>query len=315
MEEGTILIVDDEKIIRDLLCAMLKEAGDYKLLTAINGKEALQICMSEENIDLVFSDLRMPVMSGMELLVELRKNRPDIPVVILTGYGRREDVIEALRLGASNFLLKPQEVDMVYTVASKILRMRHQEKMEKMILDFFVEDHQMFSIPNDLHYTLPIIDLLTDKISILGICNEAELTNLRFALDEALVNAVVHGNLEIQSSAKGATLDEMMQFNNLVKKRSLEPGFSDRKVTITRHLTNEFVIFSIEDQGRGFDWRTLPMTLDEMEILSNYGRGLFLIRAFMTRVEFNDKGNRITLVKEKPDSHTNSNSMEAKALT
>lgn len=315
MEVGTILIVDDEKIIRDLLCAMLKEAGDYKLLTAINGKEALKICMSEENIDLVFSDLRMPVMSGMELLVKLRKNRPEIPVVILTGYGRREDVIEALRLGASNFLLKPQEVDMVYTVASKILRMRHQEKMEKMILDFFVEDHQMFSIPNDLHYTLPIIDLLTDKILLLGICNKAELTNLRFALDEALVNAVVHGNLEIQSSAKGATLDEMMQFNNLVKERSLEPGFSDRKVTITRHLTNEFVIFSIEDQGRGFDWRTLPKTLDDMEILSNYGRGLFLIRAFMTRVEFNDKGTRITLVKEKPDSNTNSNSMEARALT
>jgi len=300
MKEGTILIVDDEKIIRELLVTMLQEAGNYRLLTANNGKEALEVCQQEKEIDLVFTDLRMPVMGGMELLAELRQQRPDLPVVILTGYGRREDVIESLRLGASNFLLKPQEVDMVYTVASKILRMRFRKKLEQQIFDFFVEDHLTYTLPNDLQYTLPLIDLLTDKIDRIGICNEAELTNVRFALDEALVNAVVHGNLEIESSIKGVSLEQMLEFNKIVKERSEIEPFINRKVIITRHLKRDCVFFTIEDQGKGFNWRSLPDSLDEMELLSSHGRGLFLIRAFMSHVEFNDKGNRITLIKERP---------------
>lgn len=299
MEEGTILIVDDEKIIRELLVAMLQEAGNYRLLTATNGREALEICQRDADIDLVFTDLRMPVMGGMELLAELRPKRPDLPIVILTGYGRREDVIESLRLGASNFLIKPQEVDMVYTVASKILRMRYRKKLEKQIYDFFIEEYQFYTIPNDLQYTLPLIDLLTDKLERIGICNNAELTNVRFALDEALVNAVVHGNLEIESSIKGASLEQMLEFNKIVKERGEKEPYASRKVIISRHLTRDSVSFSIEDQGKGFNWRSLPDTLDEMELLSSHGRGLFLIRAFMSIVEFNDKGNRVTLVKKR----------------
>lgn len=297
MEEGTILIVDDEKIIRDLLVAMLQEAGNYHLLVATNGKEALKLCQENE-IDLVFTDLRMPAMGGMELLAELRQKWPELPVVILTGYGRREDVIEALRLGASNFLLKPQEVDMVYTVASKILRMRYRKKIEQKIFDYFVEDYQTYTIPSDLQYTLPLIDLLTDKITKVPICNESDLINIRFALDEALVNAIVHGNLEIDSSIKGASLDKMLEFNRIVKERTETLPYSERKVIISRRLTKKYVIFTIEDQGNGFDWRVMPESLNDMEILSSHGRGLFLIRAFMTRVEFNDQGNRITLIKE-----------------
>ncbi len=243
-------------------------------------------------------------MGGMELLAELRQRRPDIPIVILTGYGRREDVIESLRLGASNFLLKPQEVDMVYTVASKILRMRFRKKLEQQIYEFFVEDHHIYKIPNDLQYTLPLIDILTDKIDRIGICNEAELTNVRFALDEALVNAVVHGNLEIESSVKGASLEEMLEFNKVVRERSEREPYSTRKVIITRQLSRDRVTFTIEDQGKGFQWQSLPNTLDEMELLSSHGRGLFLIRAFMSKVEFNDKGNRITLTKQKASLHS-----------
>lgn len=299
MEEGTILIVDDEKIIRELLVAMLQEAGNYRLITSTNGKDALEICLKEPDLDLVFTDLRMPVMGGMELLAELRQKRPDLPVVILTGYGRREDVIESLRLGASNFLLKPQEVDMVYTVASKILRMRHRKKLEKQIYDFFIEEHQFYTIPNDLQYTLPLIDLLTDKLERIGICDDAEMTNVRFALDEALVNAVVHGNLDIESSIKGASLEQMLEFNKIVKERGEKEPYSKRKVMVSRNLTRDFVSFSIEDQGNGFNWRSLPDNLDEMELLSSHGRGLFLIRAFMSTVEFNDKGNRITLLKRR----------------
>ncbi len=298
MTDGTILIVDDEEMIRDLLYEMLIESGNYRILTAKNGKEGLDITM-QEDVDLVLTDLRMPVMGGMELLAELRKRQPDIAVVILTGFGRREDVIEALRLGASNFLLKPQEVEMIHTIASKILRMRIKEKLEQHIFHYFIEEKQYFEIPSDPKFTLPLIDLITENISKIGICNHVELMNIRLALDEALTNAIVHGNLEIESRSKGATLDELLKFNDIIREKTKNEPFRSRIVKVTSHLTKEKAVFNIEDEGNGFDWKNLPMKEEEGEILANHGRGLILINAFMNEVKFNDKGNRITMIKQK----------------
>jgi len=298
MQEGTILIVDDEEMIRNLLVDMLTESGNYRILTANNGKEALDIVFQEE-VDLVLTDLRMPVMGGMELLAELRKRQPEVAVVILTGFGRREDVIEALRLGASNFLMKPQEVEMINTIASKILRMRFKEKLEQRIFDYFVEEEQHYHIPSDPKFTLPLIDLITEQIAKIGICNHSELMNTRLALDEALTNAIVHGNLEIDSNSKGATLEELIQFNELVKtKISIEP-YRSRIVKVSALMTKRKAVFTIEDEGKGFDWKGTAIAKEIDEMLANHGRGLILIRAFMTRVDFNEKGNRITLIKEK----------------
>jgi CheY-like chemotaxis protein/anti-sigma regulatory factor (Ser/Thr protein kinase) len=298
MSDGTILIVDDEKMIRDLLVDMLSEAGDYEIQSAINGKEALEICENEE-IDLVFTDLRMPVMTGMEFLAEVRDKKPDIPVVILTGYGRREDVIEALRLGASNFLMKPQEVELVHSIANKILRMRYKERLEQRIFEHFIEEKQVYHIPSDPRFTLPLIDLLTEKINKIGICTHSEFMNIRLALDEALVNAIIHGNLEVPSRVKGNSLDELMEFNQMVKERSGQGPYAERKVKVVVHLTQEYASFCIEDEGNGFDWKSSPTDLEDVELLANHGRGLFLIRAFMSCVEFNEKGNEITLIKKR----------------
>ena len=246
--------------------------------------------MFSREIDLVFTDLKMPVMGGLEFLAELRMQKPDIPVVILTGYGRREDVIEALRLGASNFLMKPQEVEMVHTIAAKILRMRYKERLEQRIFEHFIEEKQIYHIPSNLSFTLPLIDLLTEKIHKIGLCTRTELMNIRLALDEALVNAIIHGNLEIPSNAKGNSLEELQKFNHLVKDRGQELPFISRKVKITSEITQDYALFSIEDEGKGFDWKSLPTELDDVELLANHGRGLFLIRAFVTNVEFNEQG-------------------------
>ncbi len=296
--EGTILIVDDEEMIRDLLTDMLAESGNYRILTSVNGKEALELIHQTE-VDLVLTDLRMPVMGGMELLAELRKTKPDIPVVILTGYGRREDAIEALRLGASNFLMKPQEVEMIHTIASKILRMRTKKKLEQRIFDYFEEEKQIYHIPSDPKFTLPLIELITYKVSKIGICDQFELMNLRLALDEALTNAIVHGNLNIKSHSKGATLEDLVEFNKMVSYKIQEESYRSRKVKILSHIKRDLAYYEVEDEGEGFDWRSLPTTLDESEMLANHGRGLILIRSFMTHVSFNEKGNCIKLTKKR----------------
>ncbi|MBI1387068.1 MAG: response regulator [bacterium] len=297
MSEGAILIVDDEQMIRELLVDILSSAGNYRILTAANGEEALHVFTNHE-VDLVLTDLRMPGMSGIELLAELRRIKEDIPVIILTGYGRREDVIEALRLGASNFLMKPQEIKLVHTVAAKVLRVRMKERLEQQIFEHFQTETQSYVISNILKYTFPLIDLITDKLIRVGVCSAHDLTNIRLALDEALVNAIIHGNLEIPSTMKGSSLDEVARFNQLVKERAEAEPFRSRCVKVDMTLNRSHVVYHIEDEGAGFDWSRIPKSFEDHEIMANHGRGLLLIQAFMDEVRFNEKGNRITLVKK-----------------
>lgn len=298
MSEGTILIVDDEQMIRELLVDILSAAGNYRLLTAANGEEALTVFTNQE-VDLVLTDLRMPGVTGLELLAELRRIKEDVPVIILTGYGRREDVVEALRLGASNFLMKPQEIKLVHSVASKVLRVRLKERLEQQIYDYFEAESQAYKIPNILKFTFPLIDLITDKLIRIGICDNHDLTNIRLALDEALINAIIHGNLEIPSTMKGTSLSEITKFNQLVKERSLTEPYLSRNVHVEMELSQDQVKYVIIDEGNGFDWSQMPRTFEDHEILANHGRGLLLIQAFMDKVTFNDKGNSITLVKKR----------------
>jgi response regulator RpfG family c-di-GMP phosphodiesterase len=101
----TILIVDDEPFIRKFLSKYLS-GKNYSIVTADNGENALEK-LDSEPFDLVLTDLRMPKMGGRELLQIMSENYPDIPKIVLTGYGTSEDIILALQTGAYDFLTKP----------------------------------------------------------------------------------------------------------------------------------------------------------------------------------------------------------------
>lgn len=105
----TILVVDDEKYIREGLVAALQLDG-YEGLQAENGEEAWKI-LNKEVIDMVITDLRMPEMSGSELLKKIYSTYPTIPVVVLTGHGTIEDAVQAMQNGAVDFLTKPVNLD------------------------------------------------------------------------------------------------------------------------------------------------------------------------------------------------------------
>lgn len=100
-----ILTIDDEPVLRQTIVAYLEDC-DYQLLEAGNGKEGLAV-FEAERPDLILCDLRMPVMDGLEVLAELRKLDADVPIVMVSGAGVMSDVVDALRLGAWDYLIKP----------------------------------------------------------------------------------------------------------------------------------------------------------------------------------------------------------------
>lgn len=104
-----ILVIDDEKSILDLLSVVFEKEG-YMVETSLSATRAVEL-MGNEDFDIIISDIKMPRMSGMELLSYVRKNRPDIPIVMITAYGTIKQAVEALKAGAMDYIVKPFDVE------------------------------------------------------------------------------------------------------------------------------------------------------------------------------------------------------------
>jgi DNA-binding NtrC family response regulator len=122
-----ILIVDDEKNIRLTLSQALETLG-AEIDTAANGEEALTK-LKEKEFGLILLDIRMPGMDGLEVLHRVREIRPDIRVIMITAYGTVESAVEAMKLGAVDFLQKPFDPDEVRELVSRVV---DREKLEEM---------------------------------------------------------------------------------------------------------------------------------------------------------------------------------------
>ncbi|EHY77798.1 two-component response regulator [Stutzerimonas stutzeri ATCC 14405 = CCUG 16156] len=104
---ATLLIIDDDDVVRASLAAYLDDSG-FRVLQAANGPQGMEIFESEQP-DLVICDLRMPQMDGLELIRLISERQLDLPVIVVSGAGVMSDAVEALRLGAADYLIKPLE--------------------------------------------------------------------------------------------------------------------------------------------------------------------------------------------------------------
>lgn len=267
-----ILVVDDEEVVRVTLQAILESEG-YGVETCESAEQALDL-MEQRPYTMVFTDVMMPAMSGMELLRHTRARHPDLPVVIITGFPTVERVIEAIRAGAVNFITKPFEIDEIVSTVARTIRSvedvaRHRET------EGFVIDRIHLRFPGRLEHAAGAVHFLLHRTPLADLYSEGTRFQIRLALDEAMANAIKHGNRH-------------------------DP---DKKVHLDAHIDGSRLDVWIEDDGPGFDPDRVPNPLDS-EVLASVrdgGRGLFLMRCYMDGVEHNERGNRIHLWKENPE--------------
>ena len=131
-QKASVLIVDDELGPRESLRMILKPLYDVR--TATNGQEALD-CIQKEKVDLITLDIKMPGLSGMDVLRELRKLGSDAAVVIVTGYGTLTNVHDAIRYGAVDFVSKPFNVPDIVAIVNKSVAQRSYNRKVKNIVE------------------------------------------------------------------------------------------------------------------------------------------------------------------------------------
>jgi signal transduction histidine kinase len=123
--ENRILVVDDEKEIRDFLYKALNRLGNFHVELASSGEEALQK-IEKESFDLVLTDLKMPKVDGLQLMTEIARSKPEILTMMMTGHGTIDSALEAMKRGASDYLMKPLSLDELMVRIRKVLEERQR---------------------------------------------------------------------------------------------------------------------------------------------------------------------------------------------
>jgi DNA-binding response OmpR family regulator len=286
-----ILIVDDELSIRELLSDLMHK-HNHQALTAQNGIEAINL-FRLSHPDLVITDIKMPKMDGISLLKQLKSIDNNTLIVLISGFGNEEILLQALRAGAVNFLRKPFRIEEIADTVNNILA--HKSQIDGCSLPFHsvIEEKKNYVIITEKAHLGYLINQIT--VNFKNIFSDEEIINLRLGIEEMISNAIEHGNLAIGFTKKSEALKKG-NFGNLIKQKLRNTENSQKRIYISSHLTQKEFSITIKDQGRGFDWMNLP-SLSSRSLHSYNGRGILLTKIFFDEVIYNDIGNQVTLKK------------------
>jgi CheY-like chemotaxis protein/anti-sigma regulatory factor (Ser/Thr protein kinase) len=290
-----ILVVDDSVLERRYVTRLLDQMGGWRVAQAGNGVEALE-AIAKEAPAVVLTDLQMPKMDGLVLVEKIRGQYPLVPVVLMTGGGSERVAVDALRAGAADYVPKQALATDLAPVLERVLSARQAEHRRYRVLAGMTRRASQFVLENDPALVPPLVALFREDLIQVGLCDLTGATRAGVALEEALLNAVYHGNLEVSSDLRQNGDDA---FHRLAAERRHEAPYRDRRVRVTARLSPARAAFVIADEGPGFDVSKLPDPTDLDYLLRPSGRGILLMRAFMTEVRYNPTGNRVTLVKTK----------------
>ncbi len=268
MERRHILIVEGNAELRAVLADALSALG-HEVVTAADRAGAVERD-DLEDFDLIISDLAEYSDSGVQIVSELKRKRLFVPVVVSSEEAQHAGIVKAFKMGAANYLRKPYDHDELSQIVEKTLGYKLRFVEDLKVLPY-VREHIEFELPSDISLMNGVLHYLIERVAALGVI-KPDASNLFIALDEAFVNAVKHGNKH--------------DHNKLVR--------------ITADLSAREARFTIEDEGEGFDVNEIPDPRDPENLFKTSGRGVLLIYNIMDVVEYNERGNRLTMVK-RPD--------------
>jgi CheY-like chemotaxis protein len=289
-----VLVVEDSRTQAEGIRFLLEESG-FAVALVGDGQDALD-ALASGLPDVIATDLQMPRLNGLQLVDAVRRKYPSVPVVLITAHGSEVIASKALRKGAASYVPKSVlEQDLVPTLEN-ILAVTQAERHQQRAFECLAQCDSAFILDNDVSLIAPLLGHLDGLLARLKLCDPTERMRVGVALQEALLNAIYHGNLEVSSELRQQ--DEKV-YHDLVRRRREQAPYRDRRVHFRACLTPTEAVFTIRDEGPGFDPSKLPDPTDPTLLERVGGRGLLLIRTFMDRVEHNETGNEIVLAKQR----------------
>ena len=292
-----VLIVDDSKVDQRLAGKLIESSPSLGVTVryAGDGKQALE-AIAREVPRIVVTDLQMPEMDGLALTTAIRERHPGVPVVLMTAHGSEEVAAEALRRGAASYVPKKNLAEDLARTVERVMESAATAGDVEALGEFGLRVETMFTLGPDSTKIHPVIRYLRNEAMRMRLCDETAAVRVGVALSEAITNAIDHGNLEVSSDLHEQDADA---FYSLLDERRRSSPYRDRRVTVHAVVTPKRAVFTVKDQGKGFDASSVPDPTDSENLDKIRGRGVMLMRMFMDDVSFENNGSQVTLVKER----------------
>lgn len=288
-----VLVVDDSAKDRRIAGGLVERNLDWRIDYAGDGNEALAK-IADEPPDLILTDLQMPELNGLELVQEVKRTYPLIPTVLMTAQGSEAIAVQALEHGAASYVPKGQlAIDLCDTLES-VLAAAGDRRTQQSLMQRMRSMECSFVLSNDPAMLTSLVAYVQTLLNDMGLLEEAERLRVGVALEEALLNASYHGNLEVSSELRET---DHAAYYELARQRSATPPYCDRQIHVHAQLSPTEVCYTIRDEGPGFDPTDLPDPTDPANLERPCGRGLLLMRTFMDDIRYNDQGNEVQMTK------------------
>jgi CheY-like chemotaxis protein/anti-sigma regulatory factor (Ser/Thr protein kinase) len=291
-----ILVVDDSKVDRLLITDLLRREPLDWVVEVVDSAEQAMVRLREMAIDVVVTDMLMPGISGLELLQYIHQQTRQVPVVVISGQEDALTAVEALRQGAASYVPKKELATRLNETVKQVLASFKSKQSYKQLIDSVDDVRFSARLANDPALIPPLVNVLQQLAVGMKLCGEEGRTRLGIAIDEAVINAIYHGNLELPvadlAEVRGRLRDGE-HVESIEQRRAAQP-YAERFVHVKVEFTRESMEIVVRDEGKGF------ATHD----VEREGRGLTLIQNLVDEMVFNDVGNEIRLVKHREQPAT-----------
>jgi CheY-like chemotaxis protein len=303
MNRWNLLIVDDEDFNLEIICEYL-EGGPYRLLTAENGEAAWRILeKNEPAIDAIILDRMMPVMDGMTLLKQIKSDSrfSAIPVIMQTAAASHEQIREGLAAGCYYYLTKPYKAAALNCIVQTVLEELRSQRV--------IEAHMRIPSPipstPSAEYTFSTLEEAQRLAMMLAVqCPNPGLAAI--GLQELLINAIEHGNLGMTYAEK-TRLKIDQQWEEEIASRLKLSRYQSKKASIRFERTDRNIVFTITDEGDGFDWNQY-LDFDPGRAFDPNGRGIAMAnKVAFSALNYQGRGNQVvaSISLDTPEQSTN----------
>lgn len=291
------IIVAEDSLTQAAQIRMYLEEQAHEVTVANDGAEALRL-MNDSLPDLVLTDMQMPEVNGLQLIQAVRLQFPTVPAILLTAEGNDELAVEALRNGAASYVPKSRMAEWLIATVDEVLDLLRADHNYARLVQSLNYNELRFTLESDPDLIDPLVDLIQQMVFGMGLCDATGRIRIGMVVEHALMNALYRGNLEI---SRDELEQPQAQANDdptdVVHQRLAQLPYRDRKICFEAKLDSNRSQFVVTDEGPGFDVSTLPDPSDPHILEREGGRGLVLMRSFMDELQFNEKGNSVTMIK------------------
>lgn len=219
-----------------------------------------------------------------------------IPVVAVVGPGRKQAVAQLRHLFVTSFVAWSQIQHELAPALQTVLTLAHVSRTDDFALSQMRVGEWNFEFGSDERHIAALVEFAQRVLTTAGGCEAATALRACIALEEALRNALFHGNLELSSKFRD---ESPAEYAALLQERQHAPPYADRKLRVAVSVSHEGTRFAVADEGPGFDPGAVPDPTDPDRVDLCGGRGVLLMRTFMDEVRFSPRGNEVVMLKRR----------------